>query len=171
METQETTLIKAVRASVAIFPALQLAIEQGMGGSQAREKEEWLVSVTYDFIRDNKFNPEIYELEDFIGEIIDNEFDTVVDDGSLEILSRNIYQLCRLQREAREEELIQQLEMLEIQKQRLQFPKESMDQPPSTMSPSGTSKANTEETGMEVDDSRNEPDSEGWTVVNNRKRN
>ena len=164
MDSQESVLLKTIRASLAIFPSLQLAIEQGMGGCQAREKEEWMASVIYDFLKDNKYAPEVGDLEDYIEAIMDNEFDTVVDDGSLSVLARNISQLCRLHRDCKHEELSQQLTSLESQKQRMVLPKASESL--QTL----TTRDTPDQSSMETDEPSNPTDPEGWTVVNNRKR-
>ncbi|XP_068034769.1 pre-rRNA-processing protein TSR2 homolog isoform X2 [Anomalospiza imberbis] len=62
---------------------LQLAVAQGFGGPQGPEKAAWLSSALLDFFTQNA-DLEQEEVEDFLAEVMDNEFDTVVEDGSLQ---------------------------------------------------------------------------------------
>ncbi|XP_066426641.1 pre-rRNA-processing protein TSR2 homolog isoform X1 [Molothrus aeneus] len=60
-----------------------LAVAQGFGGPQGPEKAAWLNSALLDFFTQNA-DLEQEEVEDFLAEVMDNEFDTVVEDGSLQ---------------------------------------------------------------------------------------
>lgn len=73
------------------WDVLHHAVESHFGGVHSREKAEWLPTVVVDFFARNA-DLEPSEVEHFISEIMDNEFDLVVEDGSLDRLSK---QLCR----------------------------------------------------------------------------
>ncbi|XP_014669545.1 PREDICTED: pre-rRNA-processing protein TSR2 homolog isoform X3 [Priapulus caudatus] len=65
------------------WAALQLAVEQGFGGVHSQQKEIWFCEVIYQFFQDNAgLDP--LEVEDFISELMNNEFETMVEDGSLQ---------------------------------------------------------------------------------------
>lgn len=61
--------------------------------------------VIYDFLLLNKHVVDEDELYDYIADIMDNEFDTIVDDGSMSLLTRRIFLFCKLHLESNEQEL------------------------------------------------------------------
>ncbi|KAM9181155.1 pre-rRNA-processing protein TSR2 homolog isoform 2-T2 [Dugong dugon] len=61
---------------------LQIAVENGFGGVHSQEKAEWLGGAVEEYFIRNA-DLELDEVEDFLGELMTNEFDTVVEDGSL----------------------------------------------------------------------------------------
>ncbi|XP_019713752.1 pre-rRNA-processing protein TSR2 homolog [Hippocampus comes] len=72
----------AVRATLSAWPALQIAVDNGFGGAYGQQKADWLADVVQQYFHDN---PDLAqdEVEDFIGALMDQEFHTLVDDGSL----------------------------------------------------------------------------------------
>lgn len=75
--------VEVVKRVIGKWSALQIAIAHGMGGPFVREKEEWLCNVITDFFNQNSdLDPD--EVGEYIGEILNNEFDTLIEDGSLE---------------------------------------------------------------------------------------
>ncbi|XP_062454683.1 pre-rRNA-processing protein TSR2 homolog [Rhea pennata] len=86
---------EGVRAVLGAWAALQVAVENGFGGTRGPEKAAWLATVLEDFFQHNAgLEPE--EVEDFLAEVMDNEFDTVVEDGSLVQVSRQLVALFAL---------------------------------------------------------------------------
>ncbi|KAL1766663.1 pre-rRNA-processing protein TSR2-like [Sigmodon hispidus] len=79
----------AVRAALDAWPALQIAVENGFGGVHSQEKAEWLGGAVEDYFIANA-DLELEEVEDFLGELMTNEFDTVVEDGSLPQVSQQL---------------------------------------------------------------------------------
>uniref|UniRef100_A0A8C9PT11 Pre-rRNA-processing protein TSR2 homolog n=1 Tax=Spermophilus dauricus TaxID=99837 RepID=A0A8C9PT11_SPEDA len=78
-----------VRAVLEAWPALQIAVENGFGGVHSQEKAEWLGGAVEDYFIRNA-DLELDEVEDFLGELMTNEFDTVVEDGSLPQVSQQL---------------------------------------------------------------------------------
>ncbi|XP_050997973.1 pre-rRNA-processing protein TSR2 homolog [Acomys russatus] len=78
-----------VRAALEAWPALQIAVENGFGGVHSQEKAEWLGGAVEDYFIANA-DLELEEVEDFLGELMTNEFDTVVEDGSLPQVSQQL---------------------------------------------------------------------------------
>merc|ERR550534_1098212 len=89
--------LRSVRESLQHWPVLRIARQQGFGGQQACEKEQWLCDSVVQIFTDNA---EVHadELSDFISEAIFNEFNTIAEDGSLPQLSENLcyfYRSCK----------------------------------------------------------------------------
>ncbi|XP_038603762.1 pre-rRNA-processing protein TSR2 homolog [Tachyglossus aculeatus] len=78
-----------LRAVLEAWPVLQIAVENGFGGVHSQEKAEWLMGVVEEYFFNNA-DLEQDEVEDFLFELMTNEFDTVVEDGSLPQVSRQL---------------------------------------------------------------------------------
>ncbi|XP_052214011.1 pre-rRNA-processing protein TSR2 homolog isoform X2 [Dreissena polymorpha] len=79
------------------WPVLKLAVTHGFGGADSQAKAEWLVGAIYQWFTENA-NIETYELEDFLEDVLNTEFDTIADDGSLPEVAKMIcgcYKLCQ----------------------------------------------------------------------------
>lgn len=86
----------AVDQSLKDWKSFQLCVEHGMGGQYTNEKLVWMTETIVDFFFNNN-DLEVDEVIDFVSEIIDNEFDTIIEDGSIRIFATNLcryYQLC-----------------------------------------------------------------------------
>ncbi|XP_018608497.1 pre-rRNA-processing protein TSR2 homolog [Scleropages formosus] len=87
---------ESVRAVLETWPVLQIAVDNGFGGFYSQQKADWLVDAVQQFFQENA-DLQQYEVEDFLAEVMNNEFDTVVDDGSLpQVASRmcHLFQQC-----------------------------------------------------------------------------
>ena len=126
----EPVLLQLLRLSLAEWPALQLAIQQGMGGSAAREKEAWMGQVIHDFLLQNKHVVDEDELYDYIADMMDHEFDTIVDDGSMTTLTRRIGYFCSLLLADKQQQLLAILD-----KKRAQAPLPAPEPPPTASQP------------------------------------
>ena len=62
---------------------------QQSGGPQSREKAEWLAQVLENWFYENK-DLEAYEVANFLEEIIGNEFNLTIDDGSPMEIARTV---------------------------------------------------------------------------------
>uniref|UniRef100_A0A8C8SU98 Pre-rRNA-processing protein TSR2 homolog n=1 Tax=Pelusios castaneus TaxID=367368 RepID=A0A8C8SU98_9SAUR len=83
---------QGVRAVLDGWAALQIAVENGFGGAHGKEKAEWMVGVVEQYFHSNAaLEPE--EVEDFLAEVLNNEFDTIVEDGSLAEVSQQLQTL------------------------------------------------------------------------------
>ncbi|XP_003215767.1 pre-rRNA-processing protein TSR2 homolog [Anolis carolinensis] len=81
---------QGVEALLNSWPVLQIAVENGFGGAYSQEKAEWMVGAVEQYFQSNA-DLEPDEVEDFLAELMNNEFDTMVEDGSLTQVSQ---QLC-----------------------------------------------------------------------------
>lgn len=96
---------KAVRYILTEWPSLNLAIENGMGGFQAKEKLEWMCNT----IIEATLNQKDVELDDYISEIINQEFDTIIEDGSLEYNTNWINKFYKDCLQGKEQEVLSSL--------------------------------------------------------------
>ncbi|XP_070559577.1 pre-rRNA-processing protein TSR2 homolog [Ptychodera flava] len=101
----ESTFYIGVKNVLESWTVLQLAVQHGFGGQHSQEKARWLVGAVEEWFRENS-NIEPYELEDFLAVILDNEFDTIADDGSLPQVSQLICNYFKLCQEGRENEVL-----------------------------------------------------------------
>ncbi|XP_035501130.1 pre-rRNA-processing protein TSR2 homolog [Scophthalmus maximus] len=83
---------EGVRAVLHTWPVLQISVDNGFGGVYGQQKADWMVDVVQQYFHDNA-DLQQCEVEDFIAELMDQEFDTVVDDGSLPQVSFSLLQL------------------------------------------------------------------------------
>ena len=74
------------------WTALQLAVSHSFAGPHSKEKAQWLVGVIEAFFKENT-DLEPYEVEDFLEEIMSNEFNLVAEDNSIKEIS---IELCKL---------------------------------------------------------------------------
>ncbi|XP_039221992.1 pre-rRNA-processing protein TSR2 homolog isoform X1 [Crotalus tigris] len=81
---------QGVQAVLDSWAVLQIAVENGFGGAHSQEKAEWMVGAVEQYFESNvDLEPE--EIEDFLAELMNNEFNTIIEDGSLAQVSQ---QLC-----------------------------------------------------------------------------
>ncbi|XP_017322991.1 pre-rRNA-processing protein TSR2 homolog [Ictalurus punctatus] len=88
---------EAVRAVLETWPVLQIAVDNGFGGVFSQQKADWMVDAVQQYFHDNS-DLEQDEVEDFLSELMNNEFDTVVDDGSLPQVAQKVcvmFQQCK----------------------------------------------------------------------------
>lgn len=151
------------------WTALQLAVTQGAAGPQSSAIAKWMVEATVQWFAENK-DLECYEVEEFLTEVISNEFNVIIDDGSLREVSQLICEFYALAISVKEEsraELLRRLQAL----------------PKCDLSQCKVEDAEAETNGMEVDDDdddddetpkfsvqTNKPDDDGWTVVSRKKK-
>ncbi|KAF7240146.1 hypothetical protein EYD10_13177 [Varanus komodoensis] len=73
---------KGLKKAIGKPKAEKIAVENGFGGVYSQEKAEWMVEAVEQYFQSNAdLEPE--EIEDVLAELMNNEFDTMVEDGSL----------------------------------------------------------------------------------------
>ncbi|XP_054706816.1 pre-rRNA-processing protein TSR2 homolog [Uloborus diversus] len=87
----ESVFLSYIRHIFSKWTGFQAAIDEGMGGPYAREKEIWIAEeVENYFKRYDDIKPE--DIVEYLGTMIENEFETYFEDGSLDQISENF---CR----------------------------------------------------------------------------
>ncbi|KAK3580170.1 hypothetical protein CHS0354_030285 [Potamilus streckersoni] len=170
------------------WTVLQLAVSHGFGGAESREKADWMVYAVDQWFQENS-NIETFELEDFLADVLDHEFDTVADDGSLPEVARLIcgfYRLCQAGDESQVRQKLSQLPRAKthgsIRSQEVPDMDESNSAQAESQSCSANSSTgasfqsqqNTESMNVEMEDSSRAEEEEvmedGWQVVQRGKR-
>lgn len=75
------TFKRAVNHVINNWPSLDIAIENGMGGQEARAKRQWMCEVVANAI----WNDKHVDLEAYIEDILNHEFDTIMEDESIPV--------------------------------------------------------------------------------------
>lgn len=94
-------LQEGIREALENWAVLQIAVDSGFGGAYSQQKAEWMVGAVAEYFHSNA-DLEQYEVEDFLSELMNNEFDTLVEDGSLPEVAQ---QLCTFHRQCQRGEV------------------------------------------------------------------
>jgi pre-rRNA-processing protein TSR2 len=73
----------AISLTLHLWPALTLAVQNEWGGPSSSDKRDWFAGAISDLFISNP-QTDAQDLEDFMEQIMGDEFECVVDDGSLE---------------------------------------------------------------------------------------
>jgi len=113
-------------------------------------------------------NLEVDEVEDFLENFLDSEFDTLADDGSVKEISQNCCKFNRLFRENKHDELQQILQSLPVSKV-IQVVKDGSNQ---KVLPSASDKLSNGETSGEGHNTAMEVDEidDGWQTITKDNR-
>eukprot|EP00118_Oscarella_pearsei_P004239 m.17766 g.17766 ORF g.17766 m.17766 type:complete len:187 (+) comp27551_c0_seq2:23-583(+) len=158
--------------------ALKVAVEHGFGGIESKEKEKWLPEALIQIQTENASLDEI-EIGDYLNQIVFEEFDLIVEDGSLSQVSAYIHRVFSMWKRGATDELALWLQTT--------FPQQLVGAPVITahQQPEQTGQSENEEEAMECEasvdacgevtcsvrssDSNNDGDDgtgrDGWTVV------
>ncbi|XP_041347873.1 pre-rRNA-processing protein TSR2 homolog isoform X2 [Gigantopelta aegis] len=158
----------------------QLAVNQGFGGSDSRAKADWLVFATETWFTENE-NIESYEVEDFLEQVLNNEFDLLIDDGSLQEVASKIctyYALCQQGRDSDVRQRISKEPKPAIDECKESQEDDSLDSSCSLVGESATAvtsvtDGDSEKTSLPNNASSNDSDmevEEGWEVVKRSKK-
>jgi len=86
---------KGVVARLALWPALQIAVQNGWGGPDSAQKRTWIASVIVDTFEVQPTPPDAEYIEEMLLQIMDDEFETIVEDGSSESVAKDIANLWK----------------------------------------------------------------------------
>ncbi|XP_044067545.1 pre-rRNA-processing protein TSR2 homolog [Siniperca chuatsi] len=159
---------EGVRAVLHTWPVLQIAVDNGFGGVYGQQKADWMVDVVQQYFHDNA-DLQQCEIEDFIAQLMDQEFDTVVDDGSLPQVSVSLLEVFSQWQQGALQQLKHTINSLTQKKSQ---------RPKVTALPTQSDEDSDDETqAMECESSspsvsRTEPpqdEDDGWTVVRKKK--
>ncbi|KAM5146421.1 pre-rRNA-processing protein TSR2 homolog [Mantella aurantiaca] len=185
---------EAVRAVLGSWPVLQIAVENCFGGPYVQEKAEWMVGAVEQYFHTNS-DLEQYEVEETLQGILNDEFDTVVEDGSLPEIAQllcSLYSQCQRGDTAAVQQKIAQLSQKKYNvKANVQEVKAKEDEEgsggeddeeeeamdcetsahPSPAAPSVSSAPSASEAGGHSRDPEElEQEADGWTVVRRKKK-
>jgi len=86
---------KGVIARLALWPALRIAVQNGWGGPDSTRKPTWMASVIVDTFEEQSAPPDPEYIEEMLLQIMDDEFETVIEDASAESVAKDITKLWK----------------------------------------------------------------------------
>lgn len=84
---------RGVIARLAVWPAMRVAVDQGWGGPESAAKRTWLASVIVDAFEEENPKPDVSYVELTLLQVMEDEFETVLEDGSAEAIAKDIVRL------------------------------------------------------------------------------
>lgn len=84
---------RGVLARLAIWPALRVAVDEGWGGPESSEKRTWMASVIVDAFEEQDPVPDATYIELQLLQIMEDEFEAVLEDGSVEAVAKDVVRL------------------------------------------------------------------------------
>ncbi|KAH9916797.1 Pre-rRNA-processing protein TSR2-domain-containing protein, partial [Fomitopsis serialis] len=91
--TTSILFARGVLARLAIWPALRLAVAENWGGPDGAQKRTWLASVLVDAFEQEHPPPDVPYVEDTLLQVMEDEFETALEDGSAEAVARDVVQM------------------------------------------------------------------------------
>ncbi|TFY57343.1 hypothetical protein EVJ58_g7076 [Rhodofomes roseus] len=88
--TTSVLFARGVIARLAIWPALRLAVAENWGGPAGAEKRTWLASELVDAFEREHPAPDAAYVEDMLLQVMEDEFETMLEDGSAEGVARDV---------------------------------------------------------------------------------
>ncbi|CAN8005740.1 unnamed protein product [Ixodes pacificus] len=200
----ESAFHVSIKTLIGDWQGFQIAMENGMGGPDAKAKEKWLVQAIEEYFAQNgeigqfrftrpmlpvvarfchicftscaaNLHPD--EVEYVLASILDTEFDTIIEDGSVAQISAVLckhYQLCQ---EGRENEVLQSLTQRLPRTPTVAFPMQtdySSDDEAEMREHVNTQVSsqlgNLRLNGQNEPPAKPEPDEDGWTTVRHGRR-
>ncbi|KAL2217333.1 putative pre-rRNA processing protein [Thermoascus aurantiacus ATCC 26904] len=89
---QQSKLDLGITLALHNWPALTLAVQSSWGGPTSADKRDWLCGAISDLLQDRP-DTDAEDLEDVLVQVMNDEFDVVVDDGSAEEVAKQIMEL------------------------------------------------------------------------------
>ena len=84
-------------ATLSLWTTLRLAVEEGWGGPESPQKRTWLASAIVDAFEEafnkNEPVPDTIYVEEMLLQVLSDEFDVVLEDGTAEPVAAGIVQL------------------------------------------------------------------------------
>ncbi|KAI5116888.1 hypothetical protein M0805_009278 [Coniferiporia weirii] len=86
---------RGVIARLSIWPALRVAVDQSWGGPESAQKRTWIASVVVDAFdpSESQETPDAFYVEDMLLQVMADEFDAELEDGSAEAVAKDIMKL------------------------------------------------------------------------------
>jgi len=141
-------------------------VEHQFGGVQSKEKAEWMTGVVENFFYEND-NLISEEVADYIGEMLDNEFNSICEDGSLEELSNKLCCFFNAINNGKEDEVIADLEKIKsndaVSKSKKGPKPKAVDEVDLLTEDLGNAALGSSQESVRKP--RNEPDEDGWITV------
>ena len=84
---------RGVIARLAIWATLRIAVKENWGGPDSSSKRTWLASVIVDAFEEQTPTPDGQYIEELLLQVMSDEFETLLEDGSAEAVAEDIVRL------------------------------------------------------------------------------
>ncbi|KAF8342412.1 Pre-rRNA-processing protein TSR2-domain-containing protein, partial [Amanita rubescens] len=84
---------RGVISRLAVWPVLRVAVQENWGGPKSEDKRTWLASEIVDAFENQNPLPDDQYVEELLLQVMEDEFDCVVEDGSGEDVGRDIVKM------------------------------------------------------------------------------
>src|SRR5258708_31815510 len=84
---------RGVIARLETWSILRVAVQEGWGGPKSADKRTWLASEIVDAFEQQVPPPDDQYVEEFLLQVMADEFDCIVEDGSGEAVGKDIVQI------------------------------------------------------------------------------
>lgn len=91
-DEKQQKLDLAITLALNTWPALTLAVQSSWGGQNSSDKRDWLCGAISDIIS-TRPETDSYDIEDILVQVMTDEFDVAVDDGSAGVVADQIMTL------------------------------------------------------------------------------
>lgn len=88
-DEQQQKLDLAITLLINTWPALNLAVQSNWGGPNSSDKRDWLCGAVSDIIS-TRPETDSYDVEDILVQVLNDEFDVAIDDGSAGVVADQI---------------------------------------------------------------------------------
>ncbi len=166
-----TTILPIIRSVFSRWTALQLAVAHSMGGSESEAKYEAFIAAFGEYLTRNirpSLGIESDGIQEYLDEVLDEEFNTVLDDGSSSELAQLFVRYIHLILQGKLYEVEQELQVQQSTIVPVQMSIRNENDDDSSSSSSGES--------SEEDEKEDKPkkqsmdiDEDGWTTVHRRR--
>jgi hypothetical protein len=168
-----STLIPIIRSVFSRWTALQLAVAHSMGGSNSEAKYEAFIVAFGDYLARN-IRPSSavsiadHDIQEYLDEVLDEEFSTVLDDGSSSELAQLFVRYIQLILQGKLNDIQQELQVQQSNASSIQMCVRNEDDD-SSSSESEDDTIEEEGEGGESKQQSMDVDEDGWTTVHRRK--
>lgn len=91
--TSSVLFARGVIARLAIWPTLRVAIQENWGGPHGLQKRTWVASEIVDAFEREAETPDDQYVEEMLLQILEDEFEASLEDGSGEIVAKDIVKI------------------------------------------------------------------------------
>jgi pre-rRNA-processing protein TSR2 len=107
---------RGVIARLKIWPILRIAVQESWGGPKSADKRTWLASEIVDAFEQQEPPPDDQYVEELVLQVMADEFDCVVEDGSGEEVGKDVVQLWQESRTGKQDMVLKFEELAEKMK-------------------------------------------------------
>lgn len=173
-----SVLLPIIRSVFSRWTALQIAVTHSMGGSQSEAKYEAFIEAFAQYlIRNVRPSMSIsslgQDIQEYFDEVLDEEFNTVIDDGSSQELSQLFLRYIQLIQQGKLADVQQELQLQQASTPAVQLSVRNGNEDDSSSDEDDDGEDNDNE--MREEQSTNESksqsmdvDEDGWTTVHRR---